>query len=297
MPSTIHQPEIPAAFGALDSDVYADGEPLDAHVARELVRSGNRLMCAGEPLVHFVWDAGTENGDEVFGAIGYGYPFWIQITPGPLTRTKMPGHEFAKVMIRFKLGAGEVGLIQVCTSKRPFDANRAPDADNMLKLEGTGGFEWAELGGIPLEKNADVEYITFWLRCEPTSTLGNAGVYGAPNTGTISAQPTDARKLQHDGAQTWNTTGSTWATGGHIVVVKDGSGNELTEPRAIVAVEHGSYYSVGLGAQVVCQRLFVYPNWRDGIEQALIPGKTFEIYQAARWRITSISMYCQDRVA
>lgn len=273
--STIATPEIPATFGALDSDVYADGGPVDALVLRTLATSANRLMCTGEPLINLVWDASSDlGGDEAPGSfIGFGWPFWFRLTP-LASRPKTPGQTLGHAIVRVKLRNTETMQVQVETRRRPFDAS---GASNILSITGTGSDAYVTLDDIPIDPS-DTERIAFWARGDVTATTGNTGTYGAPNTGTIDRL--QGYDLEDDSA-TWTTTvGATWAEGGHGVTFKDGGGTQIAEPRLITAVH--------------ATRLSVYPAFSYE-EIAILAGATYTIVELPRWRVTQLALYAQDR--
>lgn len=280
---SIYTPEIPTAFGALDSAVYEDGGPVDAHVLRTLATSAARLVCTGEPLINLVWDASSDlGGDEAEGALaGYGWPFWFRITPGPMSRPKMPGLRNGHVIVRAKLRSSETCLVQVETRRRPFSRARGAGDDNVITLTGTGSFAYTTISGLPIDPS-DTERVAFWLKGEPTSTPGVTATYGSPNNGTIDrvSQP----NVIEDDSATWNASPTSWAEGGHCVVIEDGSGNRLTAPRLI--------RGVGL---LPGPRLYVYPDLEPGFIDGALVGATYKIYEIPQWRVAQLAIYSQDR--
>lgn len=278
---SIYTPEIPAAFGALDSVVYEDGGPVDAHVLRTLATSAARLVSTGEPLINMVWDASSDlGGDEAEGAmLGYGWPFWFRVTPGPISRAKMPGLTRAQGIVRAKLRSSEVVTLQVETRRRPFDAARTTGDDNVITLTGSGAFGYTTLADIPIDPS-DTERVAFWLKGEPTSTTGDTGTYGPSATGTISRL--SAYDVLDDDTAAWNVVGPTWADGGHCVVVQDSGGNNVTEPRVIRFVKSAT-------------QIQVYPSFEPGFFGDRIAGLAYKILELPRWRLTQLALYAQDR--
>ena len=273
---SIFSPEIPSAFGALDSDVVADGGPVDAHVLRETARSANRLICLGEPILNFIWDASTDGAnDENPGTLtGYGLPYWFRITPS-LSREKMPGLTSAKLFVRFKARNTETLELQVATKRRPFDP---AGNGNVLTLTGTGSAAWADLSGVLIDEGP-TEMISVWMRALRTSTTADTATYGAPNTGTVS-RIANRDAIESDGA-TWNTSGSMLG-GFHVIEFTNGAGNVVTSLRQIVSVNSST-------------RLVVYPGFTSDEEYEAVTGSTFTIYEMARWRLINLALYAQDR--
>lgn len=278
---SIQTPEIPSAFGALDSTVFADGGAADASVLRELARSSNRLACTGEPLLRLIYDASTDSlGDTSAGRLlAYGEPFWFALTP-PLTRPKHPGLTRAKLWVYFQARSGEKLHMQVSTSALPFSATAPDDAANVVTLAGTGADAWASLDNIPIAPG-NVDYLQLWLRGSPTSTAGSTGTYGSPNTGTITGLP--AANIVEDTTATWTNGATNWATGGHVITFEDGSGNQIGQPRAITNVLGDDW-------------LQIYPPIDPGWSQQVIVGATYHIYEASQIRLYSAMLYAKDRV-
>ena len=290
---SIFTPEIPAEFGALDSAAVADGDPIDAHVLRETARSANRLICLGEPLMNFIWDASTDgSGDENPGAhIGFGLPYWFRVTP-LIPREKMPGLTSAKLFARFKARNTEVLELQVETKRRPFNPS---GNGNVLTLTGTGSDAWADLSGVLIDEGP-TEMVSVWMRGVGTGTTANTGTYGTPNTGTVERVIGD-NSVEVDGAA-WNSTGSTLATGGHFVEFTNAAGQRVAESRAIVAVQ--TYAEVVSASPITLRagsRLVVYPKFTSSLERQMIEGSTFTIYEMPRWRLINLALYAQDRTA
>src|ERR1043165_7542017 len=114
--ASILVPETAAVFGAIDSAGLVNGRPVSAHLLRVMNMSANRLLTMGHPLVTFAYNGQDWRGEASGQLKGLGWPFWVPITPGPITRPKMPGLDKAKVFIRINATAGSRLYIQVHTS-------------------------------------------------------------------------------------------------------------------------------------------------------------------------------------
>lgn len=279
---SILTPTIAPTFGALDSDVYADGAPVDAHVLRTLASSANRLTCRGEPICNLVWNASTETSDaETLGAYaGVGFPFWFRLTPA-FDVSKKPGHQLARLIVRAKLRASEELLVQVATRKRPFDAGADDGSPNVVLLTGTGADEYTTDDTIELDIG-DSETISFWALGRPTSTLASS-IYGTPNTGTITE--TWSPNFLIDTSSTWNNSAFPPSFRNlHCVVITDAAGNELTRPRVIHWVDYDG-------------RLHLRPHWDDNYAMGAFAGETYSIYELPLVRFTQLALYALERSA
>jgi len=271
-------PKVASVFGALDSDLVADGGAADSHVGEVLATSANRLACIGEPLARFIFDASTDMAGEEGGQLlAFGEPFWFQITPGPITRPKMPRTTRGRLYVHFQARAGEVLYLQVHTAAAPFSPQASAGA-NVLVLAGTGSDAWATLEDIPLVPGV-FEQIAVYLRGTPTTTAGNTAVYGAPNTGTIDAVPMP--NIIQDLGSGWITSPH-WGEGGHAVTFEDGLGNQILSPRSIVNVLGNDW-------------LQIYPPLDAGWSGRALIGATYHIVELPRIRINSMMLYAQDR--
>lgn len=297
---SITSPEYPSIYGALDSAIYVDGDACDAAVLREIARSANRLLAVGHPLINWAFDA-KASGESGGMLLGWGYPFWMQILPGPVTRPKKPGLTRASLRVRATARSGERIYIQIATMAAPYDPAANGTASNVLTITGTGSAAWYELDDIPIDYGG-VDYVTIYAMGEPTSTAGSTGTYGSPNTGDIDRVDGDGRLVVLD--TTWSTTpGSTWADGGHAVIITDAAGEVITAPRWIIDVVElesqlsytGSPPTITVTDVTPRHGLVVYPPLPPGLGGAALRGLTFSIVELAQWRLDALVLQAQDR--
>jgi hypothetical protein len=272
---SILTPEIPATYGALDSDAFADGQPADAFVGREVARSHNRLVCRGHALLNDMFDT---SGDPITetpeGSLsGYGVPFWFLAVPSPRTVLKKSRCNRMTVDIYSAMRTGEEMMLQIQTDALPFDP-ASPAATGTTRIVGTGGWQWTTISDIPLERG-EIEHVSLWLRGVPTSTLmSTGGSHGTPNSGTITdlTPGLDGIRDQTFGA------GVNWLQGladdGHALLIENGGGASIAPARWITSS--------------LADTLGVSPGFDNNALTRSYIGATYKIVELARWRIGAI---------
>jgi hypothetical protein len=289
---SVFTPEIPTVFGTLDSTAIADGEVPSAHALRSMLRAANRLICMGEPLFNFIWDVSDDVTDiesQPEGAlVGFGFPQWTQILPGPFVRPKKPGLSKAKAFVRFWARSGEKLYLKIATdATNEFDDNdfnaNSVSSSNVVTLTGTGSWTWASLADIPITRDRPFEHFAIYLRGRVTTTLGTSG--GSPSSGTVTLGTTTTTISDPTTPATWNTTltQNSWAETGHAITFVNAAGLEIVTARRIVAVHSAT-------------QLEFHPPI-EGQARSQIFGSTYKIYELPRWRIGNIALYAQDRTA
>lgn len=177
--SNLLTPEVPALYGALDSDAFTDGMAFSSHVLRELARGANSLAARAQHLGTMTWlNAETIAGDDggTFNGLYMPVPFdWIVAAP-PMPVFKMPGSLRAQVRLRAAVSNGHTVLLQFVTRGRPFDANAGAGSVNVLEVVGTGSVATygsdLDAPGIPIHPS-EAELITMYAKSLPTGAAAS----------------------------------------------------------------------------------------------------------------------------
>lgn len=279
-------PDIAASYGGLDSLAFVDGGVPSAHILRELARQANRLAVRGHPLLQLIYDSGglvTESGEGAL--VGWGWPFWVQITPGPITVPKKPGLELGRLHVRSYSRTNEELYIQVVTDRSPFNARAEHGGSSTVRIVGTGAFQWTTLSDIPLDYS-DFEHVSIFLRGLPTTTVGVTATNGSPNVGTVTRIHSTNLLEDSTTPATWNISGGTidWGINGHCVTIENSTAQQLLEARWITRV-------------FTATQLQVFPGWPGGLPTDFASGATYRIFEIPRWRIANLALYAQDRTS
>lgn len=198
--STIGTPEIPAAYGGLDSTAFQDGMPYSAHILREMVRSANRLASKGQHLLNLVWLIEQAADPDAFpdGLIVPAPAVWTRFHP-PVSVWKKAGLTRGQVRFRARIEENVSVQFAIGTRAAPFDPLNPVDRNNIMTMVGDAGNDFDTYGsdlddpGIPLSES-DFELIDFWMRTseEGTSAYNSSSAVGTPEAFTLHLYLSDA---------------------------------------------------------------------------------------------------------
>jgi len=302
---SIHDPEIPSLFGALDSLSCEDGGPLSAHLLRTIALNANRMTSRGHLMLSLAWPMSgnqnripssgliAESGDWRFGGrigdatayVGSGAVSyrWIR-SVGPVHVKKKPGLRMGTAKITASIGGTDKVYFKVCTV-----ATGSSGATVEATGDGSGDPQTFTLSDIPMDPGPDEE-IALWVRGSSLTLppLGDQATYGYPNTGGIDNPSTLADRffwpwqtgvgfvVESSGAHTtsnpiWNTTGDTYASDPHTIWFYDRFDGLLNPPELITGV--GPF---GVSSSGVCL-YFDGRNLDPSMQAAVIDGGKFEI--------------------
>ena len=232
---SIHDPEIPSLFGALDSLSCEDGGPLSAHLLRTIALNANRMTSRGHLMLSLAWPMSgnqnripssgliAESGDFTFGGrIAGAVPYYWGRDVKPIHVRKKPGLRMGTAKITASIGGTDKIYFKVCTlatGRRGITVEATGD--------GSGDPQTFTVSDIPIDPGPDEE-VSLWSRGSSLTlpSLGTVATYGYPNTGTFGSG--DHRSLEpdkiiefttgHSGSNPiWNTTGNTYASSDHFV--------------------------------------------------------------------------------
>ena len=288
-------PQVASAFGAVDSDAFADGRPFGAHVLRAMSRSANRLTTKGQHLLTLAWPVQNTSGDDanshVWGmASTRAYPWW-QIYTFPITVPKRPGLNRAGLRIRAKI-TDDTSVLFALASLGAIDQSSPTlfDSDHPNVLTGTGGGTFTDYSlNDAIISAGDYERLAIWVYGGAT-LIDNTATYGSPYTATLT-YPTDGIFADHvvDQSASWNPTlqyPSTLdlANGGNVIQFYGSNGNALGGPRQITLVDSPVQIS------------FSPPLSSNELASAN-RGASYKILQCARVTLASVSVAAQGRTA
>lgn len=276
MPSSASDYEVEDRFGALDDTAVGDGRPASAHVLRQIARNSNRLAGKGGMLCNMIWRANDQAGGEATdGAFaGYAPPFgWKSFYPCPFITPHKPNLRRGEGRIRAQISNGQVLLLQICTTARPFDPGATQSRDNVVRLLGTGSVETYEFSGIPLGAG-DMETIDVFLQGDRGTTLMDAA--NGSNSGVVDiAMP-----------GFWEDTGAAWVLANinqsrYYVSFFDQSANEIF---------YADFYPRYTGNAVSTDSAQFHPNITPEAS-SLIVGQDYEIRERISYRFNCFVMY------
>lgn len=271
-------PPIAAIYGAIDSDAIADGGPANAHIIRELVRSTNRLLAQGEPMLSLTFDASTDAADNsIAGALhGVALPnLWLRLYPGSMVAPKKSTHLHATMKVEIRIPTGEDLWIQVCTLARPFLHDADSTSDNVEVLTAGDGTYFQRITGprvLPLGPH-NLEGLHFYIRSDSAEGLMNEGTYGTNNEGSVTSATTTSFT---DSSSAWDPaiTGDS-----HYVTFFNGL-EPITYPREVS-------YSSGT-------TLNFLPALTAAELSLLSGGAPYQLARGVVWRMASLDLWTQD---
>ncbi len=274
--------EIAGKFGGLDDDCLADGEPVSAHVLREMLRNGNRLKAKGDLMFRYVARADTnaETGESKLWAP----PIWIHAINVPsIPVPKKAGLTKMRMKIRATIDNAANVAMYIGTSEKPTPDGRP--SSEFLDLAGNGALQTYTFSNIAIREDAG-ERLSFYIKAlvNTTDSAMNTGTFGAPATGTVDGGAGNIGQFVEQGA-TWNRTGSTPANGGHYVYFWTDSGK--------TALKHGPAWIIDVGGQTgaTTDTLYFYPYTALGVQMS---GSYFDIRKLPSVKIHSIACYSQS---
>jgi len=276
MPTSVYDPEIASAYGALDFDAAVDGSAVTAHMLRSAARSMHRLLAKPEPVLSALYDTRATDF-EGRASTGPALPWWTPVDAWPINL--MPGRESIDVRVTLRVPSGVTLRLQLATRALPFD--RAARSGRYKTAAATGSWETVEFDGVPVES---VDELTLYVTGVLGSTLGSTGTYGTPNTGTVIEAAGDVMLTSGTSTSWVVTAGNTWALR-HLVVFLTGT-TLLTGPRLITAVENGN--------ATIPSSLRFAPALAVG-ESARLSGSTYEIRSVPTYRLAAVTAWSTPR--
>lgn len=276
--TTFKLPEIAARFGSLDDEAFVSGEPVSAHVLREMVRQGNYLASRGGFM--FRWVGRNTTVTEQGRAISYAPPFWRHLLNSPaFPVTKPYGITSLRTRLRLIVSSGQLIQLFVGTHLNP--SPHGAELSALTTVTGTGSMQVVDVT-TPCRVGPD-EQLSFYVRAltDPTTDpLMVTATYGSPNTGVADRVYNTVDLFTRVGS-TWNTAGNTVDIGGHYVYFTNATGGT---PR------HGPAEVRGVNSAT---QLTFYPPAPD---VRLIHGATFSIRKLPNVQVLSVATYGIDRV-
>lgn len=277
MPTTAADYEVSQLFGCLDDAAVNDGRPASAHVLREIARNSNRLAGKGGMLVNMSWRANTQaTVTETNGAFaGYAPPFgWKSFFPAPFIMPHKPNLRRGEGRIRAQITNGQVLLLQICSTARPFDPGATEDRDNVIALTGTGSMATYVFSNIPLG-TGDMETIEIFMQGDRGTTLMSASL--GSNSGTVAnAEP----GFWVDNTGNW-VIGAAMQWDRYYVAFFDQSSNELF---------YTGFHPHYDGNSVTTNTAQFHPRIEPEAA-SLIRGQTYEIREKISYRFNCFAMY------
>lgn len=189
--STLGTPEIPDAFGALDSNAFADGQSFSSHLLREQVRSANHLMAKGQHLCALPYllqqstDEVLRDGNRVPAGI-----MWTRIMP-TIYVPKKAGLTRGEVRINARIADDLTIKLAIGTRAAPFNPENVVDRNNILTMQGDGDSDVDAYGssldtpGVPLD-DGDFEEIDLWVKAVMDDTTIEYSSSSASNTAVLT---------------------------------------------------------------------------------------------------------------
>lgn len=278
---SIRTPEIASAYGAIDSNAFADGSPVDPHILRTLARSANRLVCRGEMICQYIFESSTLTtaGLEQSRLETWGWPLWLQILPGPVIRKKKPGITKATLDVRYAANTGDKFYIQCVTDRSPFNPAADGNSENTIAITAaSSAHAWATKTGIPLEYGS-TEHTSFWMRGVP-GTATAAATYGDPIGNCNGLHRPNI--VECVGAA-FTTSLPTFASTGHAVEISDGTTGDLLVPASWIA------------AVVSSERLVISPDIPEFMFVEAHTNFDYRIVALPAPRIINLALYGEDR--
>lgn len=207
---SVFDPQIAAAYGALDSDAFFDGMPMNAHLLRVFARNSNRLASKGHQMFNAIWPSVQSDGTTVPLQRRYQYAealgtAWAQVVPA-FRVSKKPGLSKMDVRLRANISDTLRIVFQVSTLAAPFAERVDTDNPNILVAVGTDAVATYIMDGIPISTDRE-EIIGLWARSVSVDTVPSSAAYGAPTSGSVGRATNNQLVLPQ------TTTAITWGAG------------------------------------------------------------------------------------
>lgn len=295
MPSQLQTFEIASAFGAIDSDAFADERALHAGIVRDVARNANRLRSIGCPMTALDWNVLDGLGDAgVFGGHAT-WPEWSRLFHIPAPH--QPQFRRARVDLTAIVTVDQTVYLQIGTTARPFD----PTADltrspQIFSVTGTGTWEDYTLTGLPLGTGTLEAFEVGLLGAPVASPASDVGT----NAGTVShvdrwMMYDDAaifgQNLLFPAARYWvRFTDPDGAQIGDIRRVL-GLGMTISVPTYSATPSYGEAVATVTGATASgpSTTLLIYPPF-EADETTLYRRATYEIWDSTFWRFGSFAI-------
>lgn len=291
-------PDLATLLSGIDSAAIADGRAPSAHLLRELARNANRMQSRSELVARLSFDAGGTAGESMGADDMHGWGAidrWMPLTPVvPIERN--PWLVGYKALVTTWTQEDAKLYLQIATQDHPFDPSAGPDAPNVLVIDGDSGSDtWVSdsLSMTVTERRSDS--VQLWLKGELLGAMDTAA-YGSPASGTLTSldawnpAPGGIWTMSDSGA-TWDTSGSTPTSGGHLVRLLDVFGNEVVPYTRILANTATSF--------TIQMSSFAGQPFGSGIEwvAALTVGGgcDYEIVKTPTWRLGDFALYATAR--
>lgn len=275
--TTFKTPEIAARFGSLDDEAFVSGEPVSAHVLREMVRQGNYLASRGGFMLR--WLGRNTTVTEQGRAISFAPPFWRHMLNSPVFPVSKPyGITSIRVRMRLIVSSGQLVQLFVGTHLKP--SPHGANLSDFTTVTGTGAMQVIDFN-VPCRVAPD-EQLSFYVRAltdAATDPLMVTATYGSPNTGVVDRVQNTVDLFTRTGS-TWNVAGNTVDIGGHYVTFSNAAGGT---PR------HGPAEIRGV---LSATQLTFYPAAPD---VRLIHGATFTLRKLPNFQVISVAAYGIDR--
>lgn len=288
-------------FGAIDSDALTDGQPVSAHILREMGRTTNFMIAKPQPVYQAVFNKSigiyTPNG-EVSDSFYYASQGRLLVDTNmgawryavqPINTPKVPGHTDLLVKMRGTFTSGTwYAHVQTYGNSNIHEVSN----ENTIRFTGSGENTFISITGTVKARVESGERIGILFRKDMNiddDALMNTGTMGSPATGTL-AFALNGRWFFASPPASWViSTGSTISPipfDGHYLVVWTNSNKSTISLSPSPIVDAGEHYNSVSYIDV--------PN-PYGAEQNFFSMMYFEIHRTPRLRLTSISIYSQER--
>lgn len=294
MTNPFKAPEIATIHGALDDAAFTDGAPLSAHVARTLIRNGNRLAARGHLVFRHVAPGAVSPEATVYAGLAYAPSYWTKALPlvHPFPVEKAQGLTKLRMKIRADITTDAIVDFALCTSaygrRSPFDIT----STGLLNMVGTGVPAPYTQADVACRKG-DGEELGLYIKAQGHSDDPQLDftTYGGVASGLATVRGTDY--FFRLGSQ-WNTSGSNGtaspqnlAEAGHRVAFYT---NILGGGRLLHSAQ-----IVGVGEPTGAGRTDALFFWPPVATPSQIDQSRFVIYKSPDLQILSVAIYAQDR--
>jgi hypothetical protein len=290
-------PERASVLSGLDSAAIADGRAPSAHLLRELARNANRMISRGELVARLSFDAGGTAGESMGADDMHGWGTvdrWVPITHAvPIERN--PWLVSYRALVTSYLEEDSKLYLEVETSDHPHDPAAGPSAANVITLDGDAGSDtWVSDAKSIAVAGRRSDFVRLWLRSEILGAMDTVE-YGSPASGTLTglsswtSAPGGLWTLEDSGA-TWDTSGSTPTTGGHLVRLLDVFGNVVV-PWTRILVNTGTTFSIKMDQWAGIP----FGNGIEWVAAQQISGCDYEIVKTPVWRLGDFALYAEAR--
>lgn len=281
-------PEIASIYGGPDSDTFADGRSLDAHIARVCLTNSNRLAAKGEQIMALDWPV-RRGATDLDGHHRWApATSWTRLLP-PFPIAYRRGLRTATLSVLARVSEDHTILMQVATKSQPFARGADETTTNTIELTGDSDndVDVYTKTGLWIDPSG---YDELDIRILGESTTDLADTDGGP----VQEDPAETQQYRlnriHIATTLSGFTPNLWlTTTGAEIEFLDGVGASIGGRRLIV----GHTQSTVTGGTALTY--YFSPSLTTSEQTDAIAGDDFFVYRLPSIGVVSISLTAEER--